>query len=129
MSVDRNVRDLSWKIANGVLYNAKRLISFGYQYPPSFFCCHHLKSSEHQSSPVLFQSGLDWIQFLCFLSSPAPPFISVSLRTIFFVCLGFLPISLDGSLVWAQQNDYRFRSEPICVSSMCPVNDIHVSHA
>ena len=37
MPLDRKVRDLSWKVAHGVLYTAERLISFGY-----FGYVHHL---------------------------------------------------------------------------------------
>ena len=104
-----------------MLYTAERLIYFGYQYSPSCFCGYHLKSSEHLFfSCPLFQSGLDWIQCLLFLSSPSAPSISVrhalfgfssdDLRCVprVFSCL----LDVCKFLVWAQRNDYRFRSTP-----------------
>ena len=121
MPLDRKVRDLSWKVAHGVLYTAERLISFGYQLPSSCFCGYPLESSEHLFfSCPLFQSGLNWIQSLLFLASPTAPPITV--RHALF---GFSPDDLPcvprvfsylldvcKFLVWVQRNDYRFRSVP-----------------
>lgn len=60
MPLDRQVRDLSWKVAHGVLYTADRLISFGYHYAPSCFCGYHLECAEHLFfSCPLAKSGLD----------------------------------------------------------------------
>ena len=47
MPLDHQVRDLSWKVAHGVLYTADRLISFGYQYSPLCICGYHLECPEH----------------------------------------------------------------------------------
>lgn len=121
MPLDRQVRDLSWKVAHGVLYTADRLISFGYHYAPSCFCGYHLECAEHLffSSP-LAKSGLDWIQSVLFLATPLAP--SITVRHVLF---GFssddfrcVPrvfaymLNVCKFLVWAQRNDFRFRSKP-----------------
>ena len=45
--LDRQVTDLCWKIAHGVLYTAQRLVSFGLPVPPSCFCGCPVESLEH----------------------------------------------------------------------------------
>ena len=45
--LDRQVIDLNWKLAHGVLYTAERLASFGYQPRLSCFCGHHTESLDH----------------------------------------------------------------------------------
>ena len=121
MPLDRKVRDLNWKVAHGVLYTAERLISFGYQLPSSCFCGYHLESSEHLFfSCPLFQSGLNWIQSLLFLSSPTAPPITVRHALFGFSSDDLLCVPRVFSylldvckfLVWVQRNDYRFRSVP-----------------
>ena len=47
LPLDRQVIDLNWKIAHGVLYTAERLCSFGYDIPKACFCGFHLESSDH----------------------------------------------------------------------------------
>ena len=47
MPLDRQVIDLNWKLAHGVLYTAERLASFGYQLRLSCFCGHHTESLDH----------------------------------------------------------------------------------
>lgn len=119
MPLDRQVRDLNWKIAHGVLYTAERLISFGYQYQPSCFCGHPLESLEHLFfSCPLFKSGLDWIQSLLFLASPLAPTINVRHALFGFSSddLRCVPrvfaylLNVCKYLVWLQRNDFRFRS-------------------
>ena len=122
MPLDRKVRDLSWKVAHGVLYTVERLISFGYQqYQPTCFCGYYLESLEHLFFPCpLFQSGLDWIQSLLFLSAPAAPSILVRHTLFGFSSDDLLCVPrvfahlLDACkfLVWAQRNDFRFHSKP-----------------
>lgn len=75
LPLDRQVIDLNWKIAHGVLYTAERLISFGYAYNPSCFCGFHTETLEHLFfSCPLAQSGIAWIQSVLFRASPlAPP--------------------------------------------------------
>ena len=78
MPLDRQVRDLGWKVAHGALYTADHLTSFGYQYLPSCFCGYHLECPEHLFfSCPLAHSGLDWIQSQLFLASPLAPPLSV----------------------------------------------------
>ena len=75
LPLDRQVIDLNWKVAHGVLYTAERLSSFGYNLPTSCFCGYYMESSEHLffSCPVI-QSAIDFIQSLLFRASPlAPP--------------------------------------------------------
>ena len=63
MPLDRQVIDLNWKLAHGVLYTAERLVSFGYQLRLSCFCGHHTESLDHLFfSCPLAQSGLAWVQ-------------------------------------------------------------------
>jgi len=121
MPLDRQVRDLNWKVAHGVLYTAERLISFGYQYPPSCFCGYHLESLEHLFfSCPLTQSGIDWIQSKLFLASPLAPSITVRHALFGFSSDDFLCVprvfaymlNVCKFLVWAQRNDFRFRSKP-----------------
>ena len=45
--LNRQVTDLCWKIAHGVLYTAQRLVSFGLSVPPSCFCGSPVKLLEH----------------------------------------------------------------------------------
>ena len=45
--LERQVTDLCWKIAHGVLYTAQRLVSFGLSVPPSCFCGSPVESLEH----------------------------------------------------------------------------------
>ena len=60
MPLDRHVRDLSWKVAHGILYTADRLISFGYQIALSCFCGYQLECVQHLFfSCPLAKSGLN----------------------------------------------------------------------
>ena len=71
MPLDRQVIDLNWKVAHGVVYTAERLRSFGYDVPEACFCGYHTESLEHLFfSCPLVQSGIAWIQSLLFVSSP-----------------------------------------------------------
>ena len=75
MPLTRQVIDLNWKLAHGVLHTAKRLVSFGYQLRLSCFCGHHTESLDHLFfSCPLAQSGLAWVQTL--LSCACPPSLS-----------------------------------------------------
>lgn len=78
MPLDRQVIDLNWKVAHGVLYTAERLCSFGYDIPKACFCGFHLESSSHFFfSCPLAQSGIAWIQSLLFRASPLAPSIEL----------------------------------------------------
>lgn len=121
MPLDRQVRDLSWRVAHGVLYTAERLISFGYAVSPTCFCGYHLECPEHLFfSCPLARSGLDWIQSMLFLASPLAP--SITVRHVLFgfssddlLCVpqvfAYL-LNVCKFLVWGQRNDFRFRSQP-----------------
>ena len=119
--MDRQVRDLSWKVAHGILYTADCLISFGYQLSLVCFCGYHLECPEHLFFLCpLAQSGLDWIQSKLFLASPLAP--SMSVRHVLF---GFtsddllcVPRVFAYMLnVWTQRNDHCFRLKP--PSALC----------
>ena len=45
--IDRQVIDLNWKIAHGVLLTAQRLVRFGLSVPLSCFCGSPVESLEH----------------------------------------------------------------------------------
>ena len=47
MPLDRQVIDLNWKVAHGVLYTVEHLTFFGYSLPLECFCGNHLESLEH----------------------------------------------------------------------------------
>ena len=66
--LDRQVVDLGWKIAHGVLYTAQRLGSFGLPVPLSCFCGAPVESLEHLFFACpLAQSVLSWLQSLLVL--------------------------------------------------------------
>ena len=119
MPLDRQVIDLNWKVAHGVLYTAERLSSFGYNLPTNCFCGYHMESSEHLFfSCPLIQSGINFIQSLLFQASPLGPPITVKHMLFGFssdelLCVprvfSYL-LNLCKFLVWCQQNDHRFRS-------------------
>ena len=121
MPLDRQVIDLNWKVAHGVLYTAERLSSFGYNLPTNCFCGYHMESSEHLFfSCPLVQSGIDFIQSLLFRASPLAPPITVKHMLFGFssdelLCVprvfSYL-LNLCKFLVWCQRNDHRFRSVP-----------------
>ena len=47
MPLDRQVIDLNWKVAHGVLYTVEHLTFFGYSLPLECFSGNHLESLEH----------------------------------------------------------------------------------
>ena len=59
MPLDRQVSDLCWRVAHGVLYSADRLISFGYNIPASCFCGFVLESPSHLFLLLSFGSECD----------------------------------------------------------------------
>ena len=74
--LDRQVIDLTWKIAHGVLYTAQHLGSFGLPVPLSCFCGAPVESLEHLFFLCpLAQSILSWLQSLLFAFSPMCPVI------------------------------------------------------
>ena len=119
--MDRQVIDLNWKIAHGVLYTAQRLVSFGLSVPLSCFCGSPVESLEHLFfSCPLAQSVLCWLQSLMFSFSPMCPVILC--RHVLF---GFSPDELRATprifayllnvckfVIWQSRNDYRFRDVP-----------------
>ena len=119
MPLERQVIDLNWKVAHGVLYTAERLSSFGYNLPTNCFCGYHMESSEHLFfSCPLIQSAINFIQALLFQASPLGPPITVKHMLFGFssdelLCVprvfSYL-LNLCKFLVWCQQNDHRFRS-------------------
>ena len=114
----RQVIDLTWKIAHGVLYTAERLCSFGMSISPVCFCGAPLESLSHLFFVCpLAHSVLSWLQSLMYSFSPTSPvllvrhalfgFDSAELRTtprifayILNVCKFF---------IWRSRNDFRFR--------------------
>lgn len=105
--------------AQGVLYTAERLSSFGCAISTACFCNSPMESAEHLFFHcTLAKSGIDWIQSQLFLAAPLAP--SISRRHLLF---GF---SSDELIVvprvfvyllfvlkyciWSQRNDFRFHS-------------------
>ena len=118
LDLDRQVIDLNWKIAHGVLYTAQRLVSFGLSIPLACFCGAPVESLEHLFFYCpLAQSVLSWLQSLMFCFSPMCPVIlcrhvlfgfnSDELRAVprIFVYLLFV----CKFLIWQSRNDFRFR--------------------
>lgn len=116
--IDRQVIDLNWKIAHGVLYTAQRLVSFGLSVPLSCFCGSPLESLEHLFFSCPFaQSLLSWVQSLMFNFSQMCPVILC--RHVLF---GFSPDELRVTprifvyllnvckfVIWRFRNDFCFR--------------------
>lgn len=116
--IDRQVIDLNWKIAHGVLYTAQRLASFGLSVPLPCFCGSPVESLEHLFfSCPLAQSVLSWLQSLMFNFSHMCPvilcrhalfgFSSDELRITprIFVYL----LNVCKFAIWHSRNDFRFR--------------------
>lgn len=116
--LDRQVIDLNWKIAHGVLYTAQRLVSFGLPVPLPCFCGAPVESLEHLFFYCpLAQSVLSWLQSLMFSFSPMCPvvlyrhalfgFSSDELRVTprIFVYL----LYVCKFLIWQSRNDFCFR--------------------
>ena len=118
LDIDRQVIDLSWKIAHGVLYTAARLASFGYDFNTSCFCGPVSETLEHLFfyCPLAF-SVLSWLQSLMFISSPLAPslvcrhalfgFNSDELLVVprIFVYI----LNVCKFFIWHARNDFRFR--------------------
>ena len=116
--LDRQVVDLNWKVAHGVLYTAQRLVSFGLPVPLSCFCGSPVESLEHLFFYCpLAQSILCWLQSLLFSFSPMCPTILCQ-----HVLFGFGPDELRAVprifvyllnvckfVIWQSRNDFRFR--------------------
>ena len=115
---DRQVIDLSWKIAHGVLYTAARLASFGYDFRTSCFCGPVSETLEHLFFYCpLAHSILSWLQSLMVISSPLAPslvcrhalfgFNSDELRVVprIFVYI----LNVCKFFIWHARNDFRFR--------------------
>ena len=119
MPLDRQVIDLNWKIAHGVLYTAERLASFGYPFQTACFCGAQLEDLEHLFfSCPLAQSGIAWIQSGLFLHTSHC--LSLTARHLL---IGLSAMELRSTpkiftyllnvckyFVWLQRNDHRFRS-------------------
>ena len=116
--MDRQVIDLSWKIAHGVLYTAERLVSFGLSVPLPCFCGAPVESLSHLFfSCPLAQSVLSWLQSLMFSFSHMSPvlfprhvlfgFNSDELRALprIFVYV----LNVCKFFIWHSRNDFRFR--------------------
>lgn len=115
---DRQVIDLSWKIAHGVLYTAARLASFGYDFNTSCFCSPVSETLEHLffHCPLAY-SVLSWLQSLMFVSSPLAP--SLVCRHALFGFnsdeLAVVPrvfvyiLNVCKFFIWHARNDFRFR--------------------
>ena len=78
LPLDRQVCDLHWKIAHGVLYTAAHLSSFALSAPLACFCGYHTEPLEHLFfSCSLVQSGYAWVQTMLSQASPLAPSLNV----------------------------------------------------
>ena len=79
LDLDRQVIDLNWKIAHGVLYTAERLSSFGVSVPlPCFYGAPVETLSHLFFACPLAQSVLSWLQSLMFSFNPMSPICCLS---------------------------------------------------
>ena len=102
--MDRQVIDLSWKVAHGVLYTAERLSSFGYAIPTVCFCGHQLETLDHLFfSCPLADSVLSWLSSLLFLYLPS--FGPILCIPRFFV----FALNVCKFSIWMTRNDFWFR--------------------
>lgn len=128
LPLDRRVSDLNWQIAHGVLYTAACLSSFCYSIPTFCFCGYHLQCLEHLFFACpLAQSGYAWIGTQLSLASPLAPSIDVR-HTLFgfssdelwcFPPVFAYLLNVCKYLVWAQRNDFCFRSVPLSFGLPC----------
>ena len=116
--LDRQVIDLNWKIAHGVLYTAERLSSFGLSIPLPCFCGLPVETLSHLFFACpLAQSVLSWLQSLMFSFNPMSP-VLLACHSLF----GFDPAELRATprifvyilnvskfFIWRSRNDFRFR--------------------
>ena len=124
--LDRQVIDLNWKVAHGVLYTAERLSSFGMAVPLACFCGAPLETLSHLFFACpLAQSVLSWLQSLMFSFSPMSP-VLLTRHSLF----GLDPAELRATprvfvyilnvckfFIWRSRNDFRFRGmQPGAVS-------------
>ena len=73
--LDCPVIDLNWKVAQGVLYTADRLVGFGYSVDPSCFCNSAPECPSHLFfSCPLTHSVLSWLQSLFYVLIFLPVF-------------------------------------------------------
>ena len=116
--LDKQVIDLSWKVAHGVLFTVDRLLRFGYSLDPFCFCGPVLETPSHLFFECsLAQSVLSWFQSLLFSFSPQCPsivcrhvlfgFNSDELRRVPRVFVYILNVCKF--FIWHARNDYRFR--------------------
>ena len=88
-NLDRPVIDLSWKVAQGVLYTADRLIGFDYAIDATCFC--NRPSRRHLTFfflALLHKAPYPGFSLLC---SPTPPL--ARLLSVVMYCLVLLPVS------------------------------------
>ncbi|XP_022804339.1 uncharacterized protein LOC111341616 [Stylophora pistillata] len=118
-SIDRSIIDLNWKIADGVLYTAQRLVSFGSPVPLPCFCGALVETQEHLFFYCpLAQSILSWLQSLMFVFSTMSPVLS--LRQVLFGSssdeliatprIFVYLLNLSKFCIWKSRNDCRFRN-------------------
>ena len=116
--LDRQVIDLNWKIAHGVLYTTQRLVSFGFSVPLSCFCGTPVQSLEHLFFACpLAQSVLGWLQSLMFNFSHIGPVI-LCRHVLFGFSLDELRVTprvfvylfnVCKFVLWQSSNGYCFR--------------------
>ena len=116
--MDRQVVDLNWKIAHGVLYTAERLSSFGLSLSTVCFCGAPMESLQHLFFLCpLAQSVLSWLQSLMFSFSYMSPVLTVRHALFGFSSdeLRLLPrifcyiLNVCKFFIWHSRNDFRFR--------------------
>ena len=118
--LDRQVLDLNWKIAHGVIYTAERLFSsFGLSVPLPCFCGAPVETLSHlfYACP-LAQSVLSWLQSLMFSYSTMSPVLLVrhSLFGLNPAELRVTPrifvytLNVCKFFIWRSRNDFRFRN-------------------
>ena len=116
---DRSVLDSSWKVDNGVVLTAQRLISFGLHVSQHCFCGPVLESLSHLLFACpLAQSVLSLLQSLMIRYSTISPVLL--LRHVLFGFnlddLRLLPrafvyiLNVCKFCIWLARNDFRFRS-------------------
>ena len=130
--VDRPVVDLSWKIAQGVVFTAARLCHFGYDVSLACFCGERVETLDHLFFYCpLAQSGISWFQSLLFRCSPLSAVLVCR-----YLLFGFSPDELHvvprglvyalnvlKYFIWLARNDHRFRDiRPSAVDVLENVN-------
>jgi hypothetical protein len=124
-AIDRQVTDLAWKVAHGVLYTAARLSSFGWTTVVlTCFCGHPCEDIPHLFFGCpLIQSALTWVSSVVHQGLPDAPDLTERRVLYGFTHQERVPpiytymVHVAKYVIWLQRNDFRFRNVRPCAAT------------